>query len=59
MPKPKKTDAQKLIEAERRNRELGKEVKWQTLRADTLDKMIDIGEEMLDITIRKKPGSKQ
>jgi hypothetical protein len=57
--KPKKTDAQKLIEAERKNKEFEKELKWQTLRADTLDKMIDIGEEMLDITIRKKPGSKQ
>jgi transposase-like protein len=57
--KPKKTDAQKLVEAERRMKELEKELKWQTLRADTLDKFIDISEEMLDITIRKKPGSKQ
>ena len=40
-------------------KELEKELKWQTLRADTLDKMIDISEEMLDIKIRKKPGSKQ
>jgi|GEM_PF-2280215 len=57
--KPKKTDAQKLAEAERKMKELEKELKWQTLRADTLDKFIDISEEMLNITIRKKPGSKQ
>jgi hypothetical protein len=57
--KPKKSDAQKLIEAERKMKELEKELKWQTLRANTLDKFIDISEEMLDITIRKKPGSKQ
>ena len=57
--KPKKSDAEKIKELEKQLQEKDKELKWQTLRADTLDKMIDIGEEMLDITIRKKPGSKQ
>lgn len=57
--KPKKTDAQKIKELEQQLKEKDKQLKWQTLRADTLDKMIDISEEMLDIKIRKKPGSKQ
>ena len=57
--KPKKSDAEKIKELEKKLKEKDKELKWQTLRADTLDKMIDISEEMLDITIRKKPGSKQ
>ena len=57
--KPKKTDAQKIKELEEQLKKKDKELKWQTLRADTLDKMIDISEEMLDISIRKKPGSKQ
>ena len=64
--KPKKpttskrqTDAQRLAAAERQIKELQKQLDWQTLRADTLDKMIDISEKTLDIPIRKKPGSKQ
>ena len=57
--KPKKSDAQKIKELERQLKEKDKALKWQTLRADTLDKMIDISEEMLNIKIRKKPGSKQ
>lgn len=56
--KPKKTDAEKIKELEKQLKEKDKELKWQILRADTLDKFIDFSEEMLDITIRKKPGSK-
>jgi len=55
----RQTDAQKLAEAERRIKELEKQLDWQTLRADTLDKMVDISEKMFNIPIRKKPGSKQ
>lgn len=57
--KHRKTDAQKLAEAERKIKELEKELKWQTLRADTLDKFVDISEEMFNIPIRKKPDSEQ
>lgn len=57
--KPKKSPAEQLKELEQKNRELQKELEYQKLRADTLDKMIDISEEILDIQIRKKPGSKQ
>ena len=64
--KPKKSTTSKRQTAEQRIRELerllkekDKQLQWQTLRADTLDKMVDISEEMFDISIRKKPGSKQ
>lgn len=56
---PRLTEAQRLAEAERKIKALEKELKWQTLRAETLDKFIDISEEMLNIKIRKKPGSEQ
>lgn len=64
--KPKKTTISKRLTPEQRIKELerqlkgkDKELKWQTLRADTLDKFVDISEEMLNIKIRKKPGSEQ
>lgn len=57
--KSRLSDAEKLAEAERKIKALEKELKWQTLRADTLDKFVDISEEMLNIKIRKKPGSEQ
>lgn len=66
MSKPKKTTIskrltpeQRIKELERQLKEKDKELKWQTLRADTLDKFVDISEEMLNIKIRKKPGSEQ
>lgn len=59
MGKPKKSAAQKLEESERRNRELLKELEYQKLRADALEKLIEVGERELNISIRKKPGSKQ
>jgi transposase-like protein len=39
--------------------ELKKQLQWQTMRADALDKMIDIAEEQLKVPIRKKSGTKQ
>ena len=56
--KPKKSPAQQLKELERKNRELQKELEYQKLRADALDKLIEVGERELNITIRKKSGSK-
>lgn len=59
MGKPKKSAAQKLEEPERRNRELPKELEYQKLRADAVEKLIEVGERELNISIRKKSGSKQ
>ncbi len=57
--KPKKSPAEQLKELERRNRELQKELEYQKLRADALDKLIEVGERELNISIRKKSGSKR
>ena len=38
---------------------LEKQLQWEKLRADTLDTMINIAEEKLNISIRKKSGSPQ
>ena len=39
--------------------ELKKQLEWQTMRAEALDKMIDIAEKQMQVPIRKKPGTKQ
>ena len=38
---------------------LEKQLKWEKLRADALDTMINIAEKQLDISIRKKSGTQQ
>jgi transposase-like protein len=38
---------------------LEKQLKHQELRAEVLDKLIDVAEKQLDISIRKKPGTQQ
>ena len=38
---------------------LEKQLDWEKMRADALDKMIDIAEKELNISIRKKPGTQQ
>lgn len=38
---------------------LEKQLQWEKLRGDTLDTMINIAEEKLNIAIRKKSGSPQ
>ena len=38
---------------------LEKQLKWEKLRADALDTMINVAEKQLDIAIRKKPGTQQ
>ena len=38
---------------------LEKQLQWEKLRADSLDIMINIAEEKLNIAIRKKSGSPQ
>ena len=48
---PDTEDLQKKIAA------LEKQLQWEKLRADSLDTMINIAEEKLNISIRKKSGS--
>lgn len=50
---PTADDLQKKITA------LEKQLEWEKLRGDALDTMIDIAEEKLNISIRKKSGSPQ
>ena len=38
---------------------LEKQLQWEKLRADALDTMINIAEQQLEITIRKKSGTQQ
>jgi transposase-like protein len=38
---------------------LEKQLAWEKMRGDALDKMIDIAEKELNIPIRKKPGTQQ
>jgi dsDNA-binding SOS-regulon protein len=38
---------------------LEKQLAWEKMRADALDKMIDIAEKELNVPIRKKPGTQQ
>lgn len=38
---------------------LKKELRYQTMRAEALDTMIDVAEEMFNIPVRKKAGTKQ
>lgn len=38
---------------------LEKQLQWEKLRADALDTMINVAEQQLDISIRKKPGTQQ
>ena len=38
---------------------LEKQLQWEKLRADALDTMINVAEKQLNISIRKKPGTKQ
>lgn len=55
LPKKHSTqqDLQKKIAA------LEKQLEWEKLRADALDTMINVAEEKLNISIRKKSGSPQ
>ena len=50
---PTQQDLEKKIAA------LQKQLDWEKLRADALDTMINVAEEKLNISIRKKSGSPQ
>lgn len=53
----KKTPQELALEA--RIQELEKALKFEKLRSLALDTMIEVAEEQLKISIRKKPGTKQ
>ena len=38
---------------------LEKQLKWEQLRTEALNTMIDVAEKQLNISIRKKPGAQQ
>src|ERR1043165_2135577 len=46
-----------ISDAEQRIALLEKQLAWEKMRADTLEKMIEIAEKELHIPIRKKPGA--
>lgn len=52
-----KTDSERLLE--QKVRQLEKDLDFEKLRTHALDKMIDIAERDLNISIRKKAGTKQ
>ncbi len=54
---PKKHSIQQDLE--KKIAALEKQLQWEKLRADALDTMINVAEDKLNISIRKKPGSPQ
>src|SRR5215204_5397428 len=46
-----------LSDAEQRIAFLEKQLQWEKMRADALEKLIEIAEKELHIQIRKKPGA--
>ena len=54
---PKKHPTQQDLE--QKIAALEKQLKWEKLRSDALDTMINVAEEKLNISIRKKSGSPQ
>ena len=52
-------DTEEKKKLEKRIKELEKALEYSNLRADAYSKMIDVAEEVLNISIRKKSGTKQ
>ena len=52
-------DTEEKKKLEKRIKELEKALVYSNLRADAYCKMIDVAEEVLNISIRKKSGTKQ
>jgi transposase-like protein len=57
--KPSQEQLQNMEAMQQKIALLEKQLKWEKLRADALDIMINIAEKQLDITIRKKSGNQQ
>lgn len=58
MKKGSKKSPQELA-LEAKVKELEKALEYEKLRSLALDTMIDVAEDMLDISIRKKPGARR
>lgn len=52
-------DTEEKKKLEKRIKELEKALEYSNLRADAYSKMIDVAEDVLNISIRKKSGTKQ
>jgi len=59
LPVMTEKEKQKLDAAQKRMKELEKQLEHAQMKNIALETMIDIAEEQLKITIRKKPGLKQ
>ena len=57
--KPTEEQLQNMDAMQQKIALLEKQLKWEKLRADALDIMINIAEKQLDISIRKKSGNQQ
>lgn len=59
LPKKEQYQSEQLNELEQKIALLEKQLEWEKMRGFALDKMIDIAEEKLNISIRKKSGNQQ
>ena len=59
LPKKEQHQLEQLTELQQKIALLEKQLEWEKMRAFALDKMIDIAEEKLNISIRKKSGNQQ
>jgi transposase-like protein len=58
-PKKSSSQEQSVEELQQKIAALEKQLKWEKLRSEALDTMINIAEKDLNIQIRKKPGAQQ
>ena len=52
-------DAEELLRLRRENSELTRQLRYEKMRADAYDEMINVAEAMFEIPIRKKAGAKR
>jgi transposase-like protein len=57
--KSKESESQEICELKRQLRQKELELKREKMRIELLDTMIDVAEEMFNVPIRKKAGTKQ
>lgn len=59
LAKKKLSDKEKIEQLQKQLKESQQQLKYEKLKSKALDKMIDIAEEDLNISIRKKRGAEQ
>lgn len=52
-------ESEELLRLRRENSELTKQLRYEKMRADAYDEMINVAEAMFEIPIRKKAGAKR